>query len=367
MNEEVVDINETLIDIPESLAPEEEIAIPFFLTKTEETNNVGNTRAAPCEIVAQEWCSSCEDACELACQDTCEKTCQNCEGVACQIRQCAITETDCCEINAQEWCPSCETTCESICQTTCELNCQNCQGIVCQTTQCSIIEEDCCEVNAQTYCPVDCETACQLACQNVCEKACQSCQGVACQTCQNCEGDVCLSGACQEACQLNACQTCQGACQLNTCQTCQTACQLNTCQTCQTACQLGTSCQSACELACQNCQSTCELACQTNCEIGTLIPKFSWDVPKASGGDLVVTASEWNNFLSFVDQVYETSAGNGVSSGQLITASAVNGAARVTGVSTVAKDQQISASFFNSLVYNANVKCEERNNKNVGT
>jgi hypothetical protein len=70
--------------------------------------------------------------------------------------------------------------------------------------------------------------------------------------------------------QCETCQTCQEQCEI--CETCNTACEATcvtciTCYSCYVACQdcqaCEASCQTECELECQDCQTGCEVACQS--------------------------------------------------------------------------------------------------------
>ena len=185
MNDELL-CEESLIDIPASLIPEEEILIPSGLTSEEsyteeiiaptslEENEEGIeipsffalSCAAVCTNAAQQGgicniaCESpnCQTTCQIDCQTTCEKNCQNCQTCQdpCQLGTSCQTGCQKCQ-DACQLGTSCQTTCEVYCQTTCELNCQtNCQTTSCMTN---------CELNCE-----GCQTDCQLnGCQSACE------------------------------------------------------------------------------------------------------------------------------------------------------------------------------------------------------
>lgn len=74
---------------------------------------------------------------------------------------------------------------------------------------------------------------------------------------------------------------------------------------------------------------------------------------KKAGLGVYVTANEWNELISCINQKMGTSL-SGVTRGTEISAAIVNRAASALGVKTVSKDSPITASFFNQLMNKVN-------------
>lgn len=154
--------------------------------------------------------------------------------------------------------------CESGVFQTCGNQCQGCQ----LATQCT-----------------GCQTTCEVSCQESCQKSCQNCQGASCQACQH---------ACESACQSSV-EACGGNC-------------MN--------CEPVSQCSTACESTCQNCQgATCQtcqgcvycMGCMSQCEYSSQRPEnWSWSTSVAKDApmqnNIGLTAAEWNNFTTRINQ-----------------------------------------------------------------
>lgn len=74
-----------------------------------------------CESACQFNCQTCETGCQLFCQTTCESSCQSCDST--------------CETTCEVSCQTCQTGCQLFCQTSCQSSCQDACQSSCQSGQ----------------------------------------------------------------------------------------------------------------------------------------------------------------------------------------------------------------------------------------
>lgn len=305
-------VNE-LIDIPTNLPSDELIDIPQALSN----NGASSASTYSSNSMQPRACSinmgSC-GTCQLATQSPNEcTTLMESGGCLPSAENCGSSQgCNSCEI-------ACETGCEVSCQTTCEKSCQNCEGACMDGCQLGIGCQDICETSiCQDACELGvCQDACELGfCQTICESSCQNCEGNSCLTiCQNCEGlcmNACQVGtSCQITCE-NACQNCETTCE-KSCQNCEGACMTGCQVSCETGCQV--SCETACEKSCQNCEGNSCLTvcqdCQSSCELNSQRPdNWEWISPVGKNLEVALlenkpwylTAAEWNAFTARINQ-----------------------------------------------------------------
>lgn len=218
-----------------------------------------------------DYCGGCDASSCESCQSTCEKTCQNCEGsIICQDCQsgceiyfqgCGNSETSCAACDSESYCSSDDSCATNACQI-----CQGCQGAVCESACQSV-----CEGNCETLCEKNCETTCEKQCQDSYDSPCDSSQ----LDCVNCEGNTCLSNACQSACQsvcLSVCQDNLDSCDnRQSCISDQECGNCNSCDACMTLCQEG---DSGCTEAIPCNESSCD-----NCVSGQADPPCNQETP----------------------------------------------------------------------------------------
>ena len=166
-------------------------------------------------------------------------------------------------------CQNCDS-CDGGCDT-----CDDCQGAkMDQIDPC----DDHCDSCDSGPCEI-CETTCEKNCETTCEKGCQDSYDSPCDSsqldCVNCEGNTCLSNACQSTCQsvcLSVCQDNLDSCDnRQSCISDQECGNCNSCDACMTLCQEG---DSGCTEAIPCNESSC-----SDCVSGQTNPPCNQETP----------------------------------------------------------------------------------------